>query len=672
MYTSRPWTIRQYAGFSTAKESNKFYKKNMKEGQQGLSVAFDLATHRGYDSDHERVKGDVGMAGVPIDSILDMKALFDEIPLDKISVSMTMNGAVLPVLGMYIQTAIEQSDENVLKQLRGTVQNDILKEFMVRNTFIYPPNPSMKRIVSDIMGYMAGEMPKFNSISISGYHMQEAGADAALELGFTLADGLEYLRTGVDQADLDVDDVAPRLSFFWGIGMNYYVEIAKMRAARKLWSTLVKKHFNPKNPKSLLLRTHCQTSGYSLTEQQPMNNIVRTTIEAMSAVQGGTQSLHTNSYDEAVGLPTVRTSRVARNTQLILQEETGMCDVADPWGGSYMMESLTDEMVHKALQIIEEVEEGGGMTEYIGSGMAKWRIEESATKKQGRIDSGEDVVVGVNKYCLDDKDEVEQQDVLQIDNSTVRAEQIAQLDQLKIERDEDEVKRALSRLEASAMLDRNTSHGDDPDNLLRLSIEAAKARCTLGEISLALENVWGRHRPSSSVVQGAYSAAFSNTKSDGQNQSQDEYNEILKEVEAFETNHGRRPRILVAKMGQDGHDRGAKVIASGFSDLGFDVDVGPLFSTPEEVALRALDSDVHVIGISSQAASHKTLLPALREELEKQGALNIVVVAGGVIPHQDYDFLLKESKSCQAIFGPGTRITDAARKVLSMIPAIDE
>ncbi len=649
----------------------------MKEGQQGLSVAFDLATHRGYDSDHERVKGDVGMAGVPVDSILDMKVLFDEIPLDKISVSMTMNGAVLPVLGMYIQTAIEQQESedssssswDVLKKLRGTVQNDILKEFMVRNTYIYPPSPSMKRVVSDIMGFMASEMPKFNSISISGYHMQEAGADAALELGFTLADGLEYLRTGVDQADLDVDDIAPRLSFFWGIGMNYYVEIAKMRAARKIWSTLVKKHFNPQNPKSLLLRTHCQTSGYSLTEQQPMNNIIRTTIEAMAAVQGGTQSLHTNSYDEAVGLPTVQTSRVARNTQLILQEETGMCDVADPWGGSYMMESLTDEMVNKAMEIIGEVESAGGMTEYIGSGMAKWRIEESATKKQGRIDSGEDIVVGVNKYRIDDKDgTMEHQDVLQIDNSTVRAQQIAQLEKLKSERDENKVKAALEKLEASAKLDRNTSHGDDPDNLLRLSIEASKARCTLGEISLALENAWGRHRPSSTVVQGAYSAAFSSKASGGQ----DEYNEILQEVEAFEASHGRRPRILVAKMGQDGHDRGAKVIASGFSDLGFDVDVGPLFSTPEEVVLQALDSDVHVIGISSQAAGHKTLLPALKEELEKQGASNIIVVAGGVIPPQDYDFLLKESKSCQAIFGPGTRIPDAARKVLSMIPDVDE
>ena len=678
MYTSRPWTIRQYAGFSTAKESNYFYRKNLEAGQQGLSVAFDLATHRGYDSDHERVRGDVGMAGVPIDSILDMKALFDGIPLDKISVSMTMNGAVLPTLGMYIQAAIEQNcngngdgdgdgyDESIVAKLRGTVQNDILKEFMVRNTYIYPPKPSMNRVVSDIMGFMSTEMPKFNSISISGYHMQEAGADAALELGFTLADGLEYIRTGVDNAKLDVDDIAPRLSFFWGIGMNYYVEIAKMRAARRLWSTLVKEEFSPKNPKSLLLRTHCQTSGYSLTEAQPMNNIIRTTIEAMAAVQGGTQSLHTNSYDEAVGLPTVQTSRIARNTQLILQEETGMCDVADPWGGSYMMESLTDEIEAKAMQIIEEVEEAGGMTEYIGSGMAKMRIEESATKKQGRIDSREDTVVGVNKYCLEGQDKGEDQDVLQIDNSSVREQQIAQLERLKAERDETKVAEVLCRLEASATLERNTSAHDDPDNLLRLSIEAAKVRCTLGEISYALEKVWGRHRPTSNVVQGAYSAAFS-TKEDAQ-KTKDEYEDCLRVVKEFEKREGRRPRILVAKMGQDGHDRGMKVIASGFSDLGADVDIGPLFSTPEEVVLQALDSDVHVIGISSQAAAHKTLLPALKEELAKKNASHIIVVAGGVIPRQDYDFLLKETKSCQAIFGPGTRITDALREVVSLIP----
>jgi methylmalonyl-CoA mutase len=671
MYTSRPWTIRQYAGFSTARESNEFYKKNLEAGQQGLSVAFDLATHRGYDSDHERVKGDVGMAGVAVDSILDMKILFEGIPLDKISVSMTMNGAVLPVLAVYIQTAIEQNkDESVLKNLRGTVQNDILKEFMVRNTFIYPPKPSMDRVVSDILGFMASEMPKFNSISISGYHMQEAGADAALELGFTLADGLEYMRTAIHKAQLDVDDIAPRLSFFWGIGMNYYIEIAKMRAARRLWSTLVKEHFSPKNPKSLLLRTHCQTSGYSLTEAQPMNNIIRTTIEAMAAVHGGTQSLHTNSYDEAVGLPTVQTARVARNTQLILQEEAGMCAVADPWGGSYMMESLTDEMAEKAMEIVEEVEEAGGMTNYIASGLAKLRIEESATRKQARIDSGEDVVVGVNKYCSSNgrvQEEEEKQDALKIDNSNVRAQQIEQLEKLKRERNDDEVKKALDKLEASARLNRITSRGDDPDNLLRLSIEAARVRCTLGEISYALEKAWGRHQPTSTVVQGAYGSSFS-TKSGGGKNSMQEYDEVLNEVKDFEKTQGRRPRILVAKMGQDGHDRGAKVIASGFSDLGFDVDIGPLFSTPEEVAMQALDADVHVIGISSQAAGHRVLLPALKKELEKNNAADIVVVAGGVIPHQDYDFLLNQSKSCQAIFGPGTRITDAARKVLSLIP----
>lgn len=532
---------------------------------------------------------------------------------------------------------------------------------MVRNTYIYPPKPSM-RIVGDIMGFISTEMPKFNSISISGYHIQEAGGDAAIELGFTIADGLEYLRTAVNYAGLEVDDVAPRLSFFWGVGMNYYTEIAKMRAARRLWSTLVKEHFNPKNPKSLLLRTHTQTSGYSLTEQQPMNNIIRTTIEAMAAVQGGTQSLHTNSYDEAIGLPTISTARVARNTQLILQEETGMCNVADPWGGSYMMESLTDELAEKALNIIKEVEDAGGMTAYIDSGLAKLRIEESATKKQARIDSGEDVVVGVNKYRLNQE---EQQEVLQIDNTVVREEQISQLKQLKDSRDENAVQMALDRLQASALLDRCTSKGDDPDNLLRLSIEAAKARCTVGEISLALENVFGRHKASNTVVQGAYKKAYSVSSEDTDN----EYDQILRDVKAFEEREGRRPRILVAKMGQDGHDRGAKVIASGFSDMGFDVDVGPLFSTPEEVVLQALDSDVHVIGISSQAAGHKTLLPALKFELEKRGAEDIVVVAGGVIPPQDHSYLLEETKSCAAIFGPGTRLTDAARKVLSLIPA---
>jgi len=682
MYTNRPWTIRQYAGFSTAEESNKFYRANVAAGQQGLSVAFDLPTHRGYDSDHPRVSGDVGMAGVSIDSVEDMKLLFEGIPLDRISVSMTMNGAVLPTMAMYVQAAMEQrlegKEENeegteeldeeekkaVLSSLRGTIQNDILKEFMVRNTYIYPPQPSIDRVVADIIGYTAIHMPKFNSVSISGYHMQEAGADAALELGFTIADGLEYLRTAVNVAGLSVDDVAPRYSFFFGIGMNYYVEIAKLRAARRLWSTLVEKHFRPKNPKSLLLRTHCQTSGYTLTEQQPLNNVIRTTIEALAAVQGGTQSLHTNSYDEAIGLPTVQTARVARNTQLILQEEAGICDVADPWGGSYMMESLTDEMADKAMEIIDEVESSGGMTAYINSGMAKLRIEESATKKQGRIDSGKDVIVGVNKYRLDAKEEeAERQDVLQIDNSAVRKKQIQRLDELKQSRNNDKVAAALDALERSARLETSTSMGNNPNNLMALCIDAARVRCTLGEISQALENAWGRHVPSSTIVQGAYGASFTS----GSGSGDDEYDRVSKEVTAFEQKEGRRPRILVAKMGQDGHDRGAKVIASGFSDLGFDVDIGPLFQTPEEVATQAIDNDVHVIGISSQAAGHKTLLPALKVELDRRGAEDIVIVAGGVIPPQDYDFLMKDSKSCSAVFGPGTRITDAALDTLRLI-----
>ena len=608
------------------------------------------------------------MAGVSIDTIEDMKILFDGIPLDRISVSMTMNGAVLPVMAMYVQAAIEQQEalgdgsaflegstcsgnskdaekKSVLSSLRGTIQNDILKEYMVRNTFIYDPTPSMNRVIADIMGYTAHNMPKFNSLSISGYHIQEAGADAALELGLTIADGLEYVRTAVGPAGLSVDDVAPRLSFFWGIGMNFYTEIAKMRAARRLWAKLLTEHFAPKNPKSLLLRTHCQTSGYSLTEQQPMNNVIRTTIEALAAVLGGTQSLHTNSYDEAVGLPTVQTARVARNTQLILQEETGITDVADPFGGSYMMESITDEIEAKAFEIIQEVETAGGMTEYINSGMAKLRIEESATRKQGRIDSGEDTVVGVNKYKLDEGEE-EVQEVLQIDNTLVREKQISRINQVKAHRDEAAVRDVLDRLEQSARLDRSTSHGNDPENLMALSIEAARVRCTLGEISQALENVWGRHVPRSTVVQGAYSASFTTASSasggasGNNNDSREEYDAILKEVEDFEKTEGRRPRILVAKMGQDGHDRGAKVIASGFSDLGFDVDVGPLFQTPEEVAMQALDSDVHVIGISSQAAGHRTLLPALKKELDSRGADHVVVVAGGVIPPQDYDYLI--------------------------------
>jgi methylmalonyl-CoA mutase len=670
MYTYRPWTVRQYAGFSTAEESNAFYRANLAAGQQGLSVAFDLPTHRGYDSDHERVVGDVGMAGVAIDSVEDMKILFDGIDLTKVSVSMTMNGAVLPIMAMYVQTALEQnpslSAADVMKSLHGTIQNDILKEFMVRNTYIYPPEPSVKRIIADIMGFTAVHMPKFNSISISGYHMQEAGADAALEMAFTIADGLEYIRTAVNEAGLQIDDVAPRLSFFWGIGMNYYMEIAKMRAARRVWATMVQAEFKPKSQKSLLLRTHCQTSGYTLTEAQPMNNIIRTTIEALAAVQGGTQSLHTNSYDEAVGLPTVQTARVARNTQLILQEETGICEVADPWAGSYMMESLTNEIADKALEIIKEVEEMGGMTKYIHSGLAKLRVEESATKKQGRIDSGQETVVGVNKYRLTGEQEKDEMTaVLQIDNSAVRDGQIKRLNAIKASRDDVKVQDMLAKIEASARMTMSTSRGDDHNNLMDLCIQAAAARCTLGEMSLAMENAWGRHVPSSSVVQGAYHSSFTGgSKQDGI----DEYNKILRNVEDFERTEGRRPRILVAKMGQDGHDRGAKVIASGFSDLGFDVDVGPLFQTPAEVMLQALDSDVHVIGISSQAAGHKTLLPALKEELAKAGANHIVVVAGGVIPPQDYDFLLNQAQCCSAIFGPGTRITDAAQQVLNLIP----
>mmetsp|Transcript_16280 Transcript_16280/g.38433 ORF Transcript_16280/g.38433 Transcript_16280/m.38433 type:complete len:818 (+) Transcript_16280:88-2541(+) len=683
MYSAgKAWTVRQYAGFSTAHESNAFYKANLQAGQTGLSVAFDLPTHRGYDSDHERVVGDVGMAGVAIDSIEDMHVLFRDIDLTQVSVSMTMNGAVLPIMAFYIQTAIEQQQQqlgndveaaDVLKQLKGTIQNDILKEFMVRNTYIYGPEPSCQRVIADIMGFTASNMPKFNSISISGYHMQEAGANAALEMALTIADGLEYLHTAVHHAKLNVDQVAPRLSFFWGIGLNFYTEVAKMRAARRLWAKLVKEQFQPQSEKSLLLRTHCQTSGYSLTEAQPMNNIIRTTIEAMAAIQGGTQSLHTNSYDEAVGLPTEASARVARNTQLVLQHETGMGDVADPWGGSYMMESLTDELEAQALEIIKEVGEHGGMTKYITSGRAKLRIEESATQKQARIDSGQEVIVGVNKYQLESDaagkngESEDAIDVLQIDNTSVREQQVAQLEKLKEERDDAAVQKCLQRLEASARLtDTSTSQGDDPNNLLQLCVEAAAARCTLGEMSRALENAWGRHAASSSVVQGAYSSAFDSTGSHGD--KKDEYQQVLDKVQEFETAEGRRPRILVAKMGQDGHDRGAKVIASGFSDLGWDVDMGPLFQTPKEVALQAMDSDVHVIGISSQAAGHKALLPALKKELELLGIdKEMVVVAGGVIPQIDYDFLLKESECCQAVFGPGTRVTEAANETMDLV-----
>eukprot|EP00484_Ammonia_sp_Unknown_P017404 CAMPEP_0197036444 /NCGR_PEP_ID=MMETSP1384-20130603/13940_1 /TAXON_ID=29189 /ORGANISM="Ammonia sp." /LENGTH=760 /DNA_ID=CAMNT_0042466623 /DNA_START=44 /DNA_END=2326 /DNA_ORIENTATION=- len=651
MYTQRPWTIRQYAGFSTAEESNKFYKQNLAMGQQGISVAFDLATHRGYDSDHPRVSGDVGMAGVAIDSVEDMKILFDEIPLDKMSVSMTMNGAVIPILAMYIQTAIEQGVDS--KSLRGTIQNDILKEYLTRNTFIYPPKASL-RIISDIMSYLHDECPKFNSISISGYHIQEAGADAALELAFTIADGLEYSRCA-QAAGIDIDHVAPRFSFFWGISMNFYMEIAKLRAGRRIWAKLMKEKFEIKNEKSLLLRTHCQTSGWSLTEQQPLNNVIRTTIEALAAVFGGTQSLHTNAFDEALALPSVQSARVARNTQLIIQNETSITNVIDPWAGSYMMEQLTDELETAAMKIIDEIEnEYGGMSNAIDSGMAKLRIEEAAAKKQAKIDSGSDVIVGVNKFQLA-PDQEDATQVLQIDNTKVRQSQIARLDKIKKERDNKACQAALEKLENAAK--------SDSENLLKLAVEAAKHRATVGEISDAMENVFGRYVPKIRVVSGAYSSSYGDKAT---------IDDIISKVNAFETEYGRRPRVLVAKMGQDGHDRGAKVIASGFADLGFDVDVGPLFATPKEVCQQALDCDVHVIGVSSQAAGHLTLIPELMKELKQQsqGESNIVVIIGGVIPPQDYDALKQFGVKC--IFGPGTKITKAALTVLDAVKAANK
>jgi len=648
MYSSKPWTVRQYAGFSTVEESNEFYRANLAAGQQGLSVAFDLATHRGYDSDHERVVGDVGMAGVAIDSIEDTKILFDGIPLDKISVSMTMNGAVLPIMGMYIAAALEQGAE--MKDLTGTIQNDILKEFMVRNTYIYPPEMSMK-IIADIFEFQSKNMPRFNSISISGYHMQEAGADSKLELAFTIADGLEYIRTA-QKAGLDVDDVAPRFSFFFGIGMNFYMEIAKLRAARILWATLVKDKFGAKNPKSTTLRTHCQTSGWSLTEKDPYNNIVRTTIEAMSAIFGGTQSLHTNSFDEAIALPTQFSSRVARNTQLILQEETGIPHVVDPWGGSYMMETLTNELVEEARAIIDEVEELGGMTKAIITGMPKMRIEESAARRQARLDSGAEVQVGVNKYQL--VGEEQNFEVRKIDNKEVREKQLQRLAQIRSQRNETAVQEVLARISKAA----ETGN----ENLLALAVEAARLRATVGEISAAIEAVAGRHVASDSIVRGAYSKeSIENTNDQGRL----EYEEALSNVKKFSEKEGRNPRILVAKMGQDGHDRGAKVIASGFADLGFDVDVGTLFSTPEEVARQAIDNDVHVVGASSLAAGHKTLIPALKEELVKQGGGHIILVAGGVIPAEDYDHL--KANGAALIFGPGTKITDASNQITDLI-----
>ncbi len=640
MYAGRPWTIRQYAGFSTAEESNAFYRKNLKAGAQGVSVAFDLATHRGYDSDHPRVSGDVGKAGVAIDSVEDMKILFDGIPLDKVSVSMTMNGAVLPILANYIVAGEEQGVST--EQLAGTIQNDILKEFMVRNTYIYPPAPSMK-IIGDIIAFASDHMPKFNTISISGYHIQEAGADAALELAYTLSDGREYVRTALS-AGLDVDAFAPRLSFFWGVSMNFYMEIAKMRAGRLLWNRIMSE-FEPKNPKSSMLRTHSQTSGWSLTEQDPYNNVVRTTIEAMAAVFGGTQSLHTNALDEAVALPTEFSARIARNTQIIIQEETGITQVADPWGGSYMMESLTQEIADKAWALIEEIEENGGMAKAIEAGIPKLRIEESAAKKQARIDRGEDVIVGVNKYILDEEDDL---DILEVDNVAVRESQIKRLDDIKASRDKAAVEAALAAITEAA----KTGEG----NLLDLSVKAARLRATVGEISDAMEAEFGRYNAQARTISGVYGAPY---------EDDSDWQAIKSDIEAFENEQGRRPRMLVCKMGQDGHDRGAKVIATAFADVGFDIDLSPMFSTPEEVAKQAIENDVHVVGVSSQAAGHKTLVPELIAELKKQGADDIIVVAGGVIPKQDYDYLYEAG--VKGIFGPGTKIPISARQVLDEV-----
>jgi methylmalonyl-CoA mutase len=640
MYSVRPWTIRQYAGFSTAEESNAFYRKALAAGGQGVSVAFDLATHRGYDSDHPRVTGDVGKAGVAIDSVEDMKILFDQIPLDKVSVSMTMNGAVLPVLAGYVVAAEEQGVSQ--DKLSGTIQNDILKEFMVRNTYIYPPEPSMK-IIGDIIEYTAKNMPKFNSISISGYHMQEAGANQALEMAFTLADGKEYVKTAIAKG-MDVDDFAGRLSFFWAVGMNFYLEIAKMRAARLLWCRIMK-GFDAKNPKSLMLRTHSQTSGWSLTEQDPYNNVVRTTIEAMAAVFGGTQSLHTNSFDEAIALPTEFSSRIARNTQLIIQEETHITNVIDPWAGSYMMESLTQEMADKAWAIIEEVEAMGGMTKAVDSGWAKLKIEAAAAEKQARIDSGKDVIVGVNKYKLAKEDPI---DILAIDNVRVRDGQIERLKKIRATRDNAKVQAALDALTASA----ESGEG----NLLDLSIQAIRLRATVGEVSDALEKVFGRHRADTQKVTGVYAAAYDSAEG---------WDQLKKEINEFADAKGRRPRVMISKLGQDGHDRGAKVVATAFADLGFDVDMGPLFQTPEECARQAIENDVHAVGVSTLAAGHKTLVPAIIAELKKQGADDIIVFVGGVIPRQDYDFLYEAG--VKGIYGPGTPIPASAKDVLEQI-----
>jgi methylmalonyl-CoA mutase len=640
MYAVRPWTIRQYAGFSTAEESNAFYRKALAAGGQGVSVAFDLATHRGYDSDHPRVTGDVGKAGVAIDSVEDMKILFNQIPLDKVSVSMTMNGAVLPVLAGYVVAAEEQGVDQAL--LSGTIQNDILKEFMVRNTYIYPPEPSM-RIIGDIIEYTAQKMPRFNSISISGYHMQEAGANQALELAFTLADGKEYVKTALAKG-LDVDEFAGRLSFFWAIGMNFYLEVAKMRAARLLWHRIMT-GFEAKNPKSLMLRTHCQTSGWSLTEQDPYNNIVRTTIEAMAAVFGGTQSLHTNSFDEAIALPTEFSSRIARNTQLIIQEETHITSVIDPWAGSYMMEKLTQDMADKAWAIIEEVEDMGGMTRAVDSGWAKLKIEAAAAEKQARIDSGRDVIVGVNKYKLKTEDAIEARD---IDNVAVRDGQIGRLKAIRAGRDNAAVRAALAALTTAA------EKGDG--NLLDLAIKAMRLRATVGEVSDALEKVYGRHRADTQKVTGVYAAAYDSAEG---------WEALKTEINAFAAAHGRRPRVMISKLGQDGHDRGAKVVATAFADLGFDVDMGPLFQTPEECARQAIENDVHAVGVSTLAAGHKTLVPAIIAELKKQGADDIIVFVGGVIPRQDYDMLYEAG--VKGIYGPGTPIPASAKDVLEQI-----
>jgi methylmalonyl-CoA mutase len=640
MYVNRPWTVRQYAGFSTAEESNAFYRRNLAMGQKGLSVAFDLATHRGYDSDHPRVVGDVGKAGVAIDSILDMKTLFDGIPLDQMSVSMTMNGAVLPILAFFIVTAEEQGVSQ--EKLSGTIQNDILKEYMVRNTYIYPPEMSMK-IIADIFEYTSKYMPKFNSISISGYHMQEAGAPADIELAYTLADGLEYVRTGL-AAGIEIDKFAPRLSFFWAIGMNYFMEVAKMRAARFIWAKMMKS-FDPKNSKTMALRTHSQTSGWSLTEQDPFNNVTRTLIEAHAAAMGHTQSLHTNALDEAIALPTDFSARIARNTQLFLQEESGITNVIDPWAGSYYVESLTNELINRAWDHIEEIEKLGGMAKAIETGLPKMRIEEAAARRQAKIDSGKETIIGVNKYRLEKEEPI---DILDIDNTAVRLKQIEKLNQLKASRDEQKVDEALAAITKAAETGER--------NLLELAVQAARVRATLGEISDAIEKVANRHKAVIRSISGVYSSAFSN---------EEEIVEVKQMADGFLENEGRRPRILIAKMGQDGHDRGAKVIATAFADLGFDVDMGPLFQTPEETALQAVENDVHVIGMSSLAAGHKTLLPQLIEELRKLGREDILVVVGGVIPAQDYTFLYEHGAA--AIFGPGTIIPVAAQKVIKEI-----